>query len=349
MRAVPLVIALLLAPVTASAQPSRPGRSASVIAPGSSRVEARIAQARALLDAGRFAEAETSVARLSARARLRDDVTWIALRARAGVLGVSSESGTTRSAASIAATRQADLVTLGRRTARFTDAHPDDADAMLLRARVELASGALDAALASLDTVVRLRANDPVAANDRAMVLAALHRLPDAEQALVTVTQLAPHDADPWDNLGAVRLARGEGNAAVEAFTLAVQNAPAVARFHSDLGSALLATGHADQAVASYRHATELSPADGVLWSNLGYALALSNHLDDALATLRHAVEVSPASTGAWYNLGTVLLRRGDPTGAHAAFQHALAIDPNDARTRAAMDAMGSTTVGAPP
>jgi Flp pilus assembly protein TadD len=321
----------------AAAQSSPPSARGGLITPGSRSVEGRVAAVRDAVEAGRYADAEALVARLPARVRNRDDVAWLSIRARHAMLNVPVEPGGIRA---LSAGAQADAAALARRVARYTQEHPDSAVAWLVRAHLEIAEGTLELALSSLDAYTRLRAADPVGANDRAMVLVALRRLREAEDALVTATQLGPRDAEPWDNLGAVRLARGEGESAVLAFERAVENARSSARYHSDLGSAYLATGHAERAVASYRHAADLAPTDGVILSNLGYALSVANRVDEALSALRHAVDVAPRSVGAWYNLGTVLARRGDNSGAADAFRHALAIDPNDSRSRAALDTL---------
>ena len=323
----------------AAAQSTRTQR-AGLVTPAPASVEGRVTAARDAFAAGNFARAETLIARLPARVRARDDIAWLAIRARAAIVALPVEPGAVRT---LAAAAQNDATALHRRVARYAETHATEADPWLLRAHIEIGLGNLDGALASLDTYTRLRREDPIGENDRAMVLVALHRLPDAEESLERATQLAPHDAEPWDNLGAVHLARGEGERAVRAFEHAIEAEPTNARFRSDLGSALLATGHAERAVESYRRAAELAPTDGVVLSNLGYALSLANRLDDAIVTLRHAVEVAPRGVGGWYNLGVVLARRGDTAGASDSFRHALAIDANDARARAALDALATS------
>ncbi|HVH12141.1 MAG TPA: hypothetical protein VM759_03765 [Longimicrobium sp.] len=76
-----------------------------------------------------------------------------------------------------------------------------------------MAEGDTVTALAELGLAAQTGSTDVPARQAYGTLLAALHRLPEAEAELLAVTQLAPYYADAWFLLGMVRDWRGEGDA----------------------------------------------------------------------------------------------------------------------------------------
>ena len=332
-------LALVAAP--AGAQPARPTRAtpAPVMTPAA--VTQRL---RTALEAGRAANVLADVEALPPRLRAHPEVVTAKVIATFMTLNAPLDPSALRT---MPQSSQRDLVAIQSHLARWMATHPNDGLAALILGRVYLVRGDLASASTFLETATRVRRTDPVAWNDRAMVLVGLRRLPDAELCLAESTRLAPRDAEPWDNLGAVRLARGNAQRAAEAFRHAVEIEPGEARYHSDLGSALLAAGDVEGAIGSYRRALALDARSSVVTANLGYALSLANRHEEAVTTLRHAVELDPNNVTALDNLGTALARRGDRTGAVEAFTRAQAIEPNDARARTGLEALDAGVTGA--
>lgn len=320
------------------AQPSR-GRLQPAVSvhPFSTLVEA-IASARALLREARPDAAVALLDRQRLAWRRSPDAAATRAIARFQLLSPSLEPSSARS---LTAAAQRELAAMEPVLTRHGNTHPGDALAALTLGRLRMVQGSLDAAASAFEAAGQADPRDPTPWNDRAMVLVALHRLPEAEAALTRATERSGRDPEPWDNLGAVRLARGDARSAVEAFQRACELSPTAARYRSDLGAAQLAAGSPRDAVASFEAAATAAPDDPVVLGNLGYALSLTDHLDEALATLRRAAAMPGRTATIEDNLGLVLLRRGDRAGARAAFERAVALAPGDPRARAHLSSMG--------
>jgi Flp pilus assembly protein TadD len=327
----------VLVPRAAWSQPAR-GQGPSVVSvhPFSTSVEA-VAAARALLRDGRAAAAVALLDRQRLAWRRAPEAASARALARFALLAPALEPSSARA---LGAAAQRELAAMEPVLTRHGNTHPDDALAALTLGRVRLVLGALDAAASAFEAAGQADPRDPTPWNDRAMVLVALHRLPEAERALTRATERSGPDPEPWDNLGAVRLARGDVRAAVEAFERACELAPTAARYRSDLGAAQLAAGSARDAVASFEAAARAAPDDPVVLGNLGYALSLSDRLDEALTTLRRAAAMPGRTATIEDNLGLVLLRRGDRSGAREAFQRAVTLAPDDPRARTHLESV---------
>lgn len=309
-------------------------------------VAQRVAAALGRCESDAPRECVRAINALPAAQRRAPNVQAVELRARFEALEAPLEPDSARV---LAAASRAELTRVLRALDELCARAPEQGIAWLIRGRAALVSNALELSASSLERASQLLSRDPAPANDLAMVLVALRRLPDAERALTRATSLAPNDAEPWSNLGGVRLARGNARSAAEAFREAMRCAPTASRHVSDLGSALLAAGQAEQAARAYGDAVRLAPSDPVVRANLGYALAAANRLDDALAELRRATELGPRCSAAWNNLAIVLARRNDRAGAESALRRALEIDPNDTRARANLDALIGQRPASPP
>lgn len=340
MRRLTLVTVLLgsLLPRAVWSQPSR-GRvpSAASVHPFSASVEA-IAAARAHLRDGHPESAVALLDRQRVAWRRSPDALATRAIARFQLLAPALEPASARTLSPAA---QRELAAMEPVLTRHGNTHPGDALAALTLGRLRMVQGSLDSAASAFESAGQADPRDPTPWNDRAMVLVALHRLPEAERALTLATERSGRDPEPWDNLGAVRLARGDARAAVEAFQRACELSPGTARYRSDLGAAQLAAGAPRDAVASFEAAAAAAPDDPVVLGNLGYALSLSDRPDEALASLRRAAAMPGRTATIEDNLGLVLLRRGDRAGAREAFQRAVTLSPDDPRARAHLDSMG--------
>ncbi len=336
---VSVLVGSLMLPHAVWAQPSRgrvpPGAS---VHPFSTVVEA-IAAARGLLRDGRPAAAVTLLDRQRPAWRRTPDLLATRGLARFQLLAPALEPASARALSPAA---QRELAALEPTLTRYGSSHPDDALAALTLGRLRMVLGTLETAASAFEAAGRADPRDPTPWNDRAMVLVAMHQLPEAERSLLRATERSGLDPEPWDNLGAVRLARGDARSAVDAFRRACELAPTTARYRSDLGAAQLASGSPRDAIASFEAAAAASPGDPVVLGNLGYALSLGDRLDAALATLRRAAALPGHSASIEDNLGLVLLRQGDRAGAREAFQRAVALSPNDARARTHLDSLNA-------
>lgn len=320
------------------AQPSR-GRlqPAASVHPFSTPVEA-VAAARALLRESRPDAAVALLDRQRLAWRRSPELAATRAIARFQLLAPSLEPSSSRALGPAA---QRELAAMEPVLTRHGNTRPDDALSALTLGRLRMVLGSLDAAASAFEAAGQADPRDPTPWNDRAMVLVALHRLPEAERSLTLATERSGRDPEPWNNLGAVRLARGDARSSVEAFQRACELSPTTARFRSDLGAAQLAAGAPRDAVASFEAAAAAAPDDPVVLGNLGYALSLSDRPAEALATLRRAAAMPGRTATIEDNLGLVLLRQGDRSGARAAFERAVALAPNDPRARAHLASMG--------
>ena len=331
-------LAVMEAPAVAGAQPARGRTATTSVHPFSTLVEALDA-ARAHLRDGHPAEAVALLDRQRPVWRRSPELAAVRGIARFAQLAPPLEPSSARA---LAAPVQRELDALEPVLERQAAAHADDAAATLALARLQLVRGLLEASAQSFERAAEADPRSPVPWNDRAMVLAALHRLPEAERSLERATERCGGDPEPWDNLGSVRLARGDARTAVTAFRRACELAPTVGRYRSDLGSAQLQAGQLNDAVASLAEAARIAPTDPVVVGNLGYALSLADRLDESVETLRRASALPGAGATVFDNLGLVLLRRGDRAGAREAFQRAVQLAPDDPRARTHLQGLGA-------
>lgn len=83
------------------------------------------------------------------------------------------------------------------------------------------------------------------------------------------------------------------------------------------------------------------SPQDAAAWGTVALSRRRLGALESAERAVRAGLDVDPLSAPLWNLLGVLLSERGDPTAARAAWERALEIDPDDASSRANLDARG--------
>lgn len=157
-----------------------------------------------------------------------------------------------------------------------------------------------------------MTANDDVVERARLAFEAGNHEA--AEELLLQVIADGGHDLDLWENLGTVRLARGDSTGAIEAFTNAESTA--------GMGFAFDQLGDTPAAMSAYRKALERDPDDVSVLVNLGILQLSSGDVDGARASLVHAAEIDLTANWA---LSDVYVESGDLDSSANALRVAIA------------------------
>ncbi|MGE0789054.1 MAG: tetratricopeptide repeat protein [Sandaracinaceae bacterium] len=164
-------------------------------------------------------------------------------------------------------------------------------------------------------------------------------RRADALRELRRADQLDGDDPDVDFELGRLL----EGQDAVTHLTEAVANRPGWALAQAALGDALLASGQTDAAITQFRAAIQGDQHLAHAQAGLGLALTAAGNLEEAERTLTHALEQVPNDAESVMALGDVYARTHREEEAYEQYRHAADLDPRSAEplVRAARLAVG--------
>lgn len=265
-----------------------------------------LTEARALIDAGRFAEA---VALL--------EPIFIDVADAAFLAG-------------IAANRAGDLVQSSEFFERASELAPRDASVKLNLGLTLRALSRDDDAESALREALEIDP-DLQAAH---FALGNLHMQKGEFAAAVdsfgAVLRSDPDHLGAHNNKGICETRLGQLEAAAESFAFVIalddQNFGAMA----NLGAIYAEQGHTDQAIEYYQQALLLAPEQMETANNLGVALLDKGRAGDAVQTLRPLTESGRAGAEIFSNLGNALVKLGDTRGAATAYEQSLAIQPDD-------------------
>ena len=124
---------------------------------------------------------------------------------------------------------------------------------------------------------------------------------------------LQPDYAPSYNNLGIVRMAKGELAGAVSAFRESLRLRPSpqaaelLAQADYDMGSALAERGAFARAELLFREALQLQPDYAEAHNNLGITLASMGKLEEAIGHWREALRIRPGFADAERNLAVAL------------------------------------------
>lgn len=249
------------------------------------------------------------------------------------------------------------LVTLGRGEEARIDyesllaVSPDHARARLGLARLLLASGDDDGALAALGAAVDHPSTRRAARQFAAQVAARQGRREEAQGQLTAAAALPADVPWPEDPLAAelplrrvgkrsrIKLVSqmGEAGAVAEADALTrriEQENPEIYLFVE--GRLQLQKGDAPAAEKAFRRAVEFDPRAMEIRFQLGRSLALQGKHPEAAEVFREVLKQEPGYGPAWLELGRSLVDI-DPAAATAAFESAVAYMPASDEARAAL------------
>jgi serine/threonine-protein kinase len=151
----------------------------------------------------------------------------------------------------------------------------------------------------------------------------------EAEAACRKALELKPHLAEAYTNLSNALLGQERPGEAEAACRKALELKPDLAEAHNSLGSARMGQQRYAEAEAALRKAVALRPVCAEFYNNLGSALNRQKKYGEAEEALRKAVGLKPDLAEAHYHLGNALSERGRRREAVLAFQTAIDLKPD--------------------
>lgn len=189
--------------------------------------------------------------------------------------------------------------------------------------------GRLDAALASFDRSIALRPDFADAHNNRAIVLRDLGHLDDAVASFDRAIALKPDYAEAQNNRGIVLQMLKRADEAAASFSAAIALKPNYAEAHNNRGNLAKDAGNLEAAIADFDKALLLRPDYATAFYNRGIALQELRRFDRALSSFDKAVALNPDYAEAYNNRGLVLQELQRIDDAIANFARAIALMPN--------------------
>ena len=172
--------------------------------------------------------------------------------------------------------------------------NPEDGEALHLLGLIEFQRKNAVAALALMDSAVKLNPDNAVCHCNRAVVLRALGRFDDAIASCDRALALKPVYAEAHVNRGAALFDARRYAEAVASYDGALAIRPDQADAHAGRGHALQALERFDEAVASYDKALGIKPSSADVLVRRGDAQRRLKRFDDAVASYDRALAVRP-------------------------------------------------------
>lgn len=195
---------------------------------------------------------------------------------------------------------------------------PDDFAAWNNLGNARHAAGDFDGALEALGRAHELDPASPLVPTNRARVLMALDRYPEACLALERATQLAPNDPAPLLELGRLLIGIDQADAALRALGTAARLDPANAGIFQAIGLAFTDLGDLTKAEQAYRFAIRTDPSHAPAHVELGSQLERANRLADLDALIAQARATGLAGPELAYLRALALDRQGRTAEAYA-------------------------------
>jgi len=177
-----------------------------------------------------------------------------------------------------------------------TELSPEDADAWVSLARVQVKLGRIDDARDALTRALALDAANSAAHNYLGVLAERSGDLRAARRYYQQAITLDPDSAQAHFHLGNVLSTLRQHESAIRAYERAVRLRPGFAQAHNNLAGAYLETGRLDACVSAYEQALRFKPD---LW-RADYALAMiaeaRGDLDEARSRLERVLRHKPGS-----------------------------------------------------
>ena len=163
----------------------------------------------------------------------------------------------------------------------------------------------------SFRRVLDLKANDPDALNNLAVVVRAQHRFDEAVEIYQSALALAPDHPKVHGNLGNVLVEMGRSAEAEHHLRRAVDLNASNPSSRCNLAIYLTREERAEEAISYFEDVISSAPNFVDAWTNLGVARLALGYTAAAEKCYRRAIELSPENAEAHYNLAWALLLTG--------------------------------------
>lgn len=210
---------------------------------------------------------------------------------------------------------------------------PNNARAILLRARIAHEQQRSDAALADCDLAAQLDAQDPLCFDVRSYILSQRGEFDRAIADLTTALALMPSDATCWGRRGWCYARKGDLEGALSDFSEAIRLDPTTARGYSQRAAIHLRRQRYDQALADAEEAVRIDPKMAHAFAVRGETLAAQGKPDEALRDFDESVRLGLSDTRVYIQRGRVHVAKNDLDAALRDFTQALSLNPNDSYT----------------
>jgi Flp pilus assembly protein TadD, contains TPR repeats len=204
------------------------------------------------------------------------------------------------------------------------------ADGYLLLGSAQALQGNLSAAVATLQTAVRLDPGSPDGYYRLGLVFLAGFREAEAQEAIDTGLQAVPNSTLLLNGLASVLDVRAKRPEAIQALERSVEIDPQQEEAWGQLGALYSQTGQAGKALAAYSRALRLG-ASAESYSNFIDYLIRLGRFDEAEKVAAEGLAKHPASGELHYEFGKLQRRRGNLVAAERALRQAVSLNLVDA------------------
>ena len=187
--------------------------------------------------------------------------------------------------------------------------------------------GAHADAIAPLERLLAMDAENGDAWGNYGHALAGLERYSDALAAYRRSLDLAPHAPLSWYNCARILFELGRYDEAAVACDRALELSPEDGTIWFWSGQIARKLDRTERALAAFERSLVLLPDNGRAWNYRGVLLESLGRHQDAIASYGRALELEPDYAEAWNNRGISLEHQGDAIGALTAFQTSLKFD----------------------
>ncbi len=222
--------------------------------------------------------------------------------------------------------RRLDLVPMALQA--LTHAHP--AEARVSMAVDQQLRNQPQAALATLQDVLRLHSDLATAHHHLGRALQNLGRSEEAASAVRRALQLQPDYAEAWYSLAHIERALGNLPIAVEAYRSALQLMPNLRTALLNLGITLCALEQPDAALKPLEQLLSLDPELVDAWVNRGLCLHILGHMNASQQAYERALQLAPDHALAHFYLGCLLNEQMATAPARTHLEAALTHSPGD-------------------
>ena len=191
----------------------------------------------------------------------------------------------------LATSRPAEAIAACDRTLSF---HPEDVEALSLKAEALIAMARLADAAVTYEHLVALRSDDVRVRYNYAVVLSRLERFPEARRQYESVLSRQPGHAKAMYNLAVIFQDEGKLSRAAELWAKVTDASPELASAWFKRGTVALRLDDYAGAAEAFTHADRLEPSQPDTLTNLGIGHYGQGQFAEAVAAYQRALKVAP-------------------------------------------------------